>query len=136
MRSRLSRGCWPPQSSVPSIVAVAVTRSVLAAWILFTGIACSERPLKPDPAALSAASPELLDRLRADSFNYFRFVNHEWTERTCEIFAQDLPRQPIVQLHGDAHVEQYALTSDAWGLDDFDDSVWGPALVDISRFPG
>ena len=80
------------------IVAVAVTRFVLAAWILFTGIACSDRPLKPDPAALSAVTPELLDQLRADPFNYFRFINHEWTERTCEIFAGDLSRQPIETL--------------------------------------
>ena len=41
-----------------------------------------------------------------------------------------------MQLHGDAHVEQYALTKDAWGLDDFDDSARGPALVDIVRFLG
>lgn len=113
-----------------------MTRFVLAAWILFTGIACSDRPLKPDPAALSAVTPELLDQLRADPFNYFRFINHEWTERTCEIFAADLPRQPIVQLHGDAHIAQYALMNEAWGLDDFDDSARGPALVDISRFLG
>ncbi len=41
-----------------------------------------------------------------------------------------------MQLHGDAHVEQYALTKDAWGLDDFDDSTRGPAFVDITRFLG
>lgn len=52
------------------------------------------------------------------------------------MFAADLAKQPIVQLHGDAHIEQYALTNDAWGLDDFDDSTRGPALVDISRFLG
>jgi hypothetical protein len=82
------------------------------------------------------APPELLDRLRADPYNYFRFTNHEWTSRVCEIFAADVPKQPIVQLHGDAHVEQYALTQDAWGLDDFDDSARGPASVDITRFLG
>ena len=31
---------------------------------------------------------------------------------------------------------RYALTRDAWGLDDFDDSTRGPALVDIVRFLG
>jgi hypothetical protein len=41
-----------------------------------------------------------------------------------------------VRLHGDAHVEQFALTKDAWGLDDFDDSTRGPAFVDIVRFLG
>jgi uncharacterized protein DUF2252 len=98
---------------------------------------CRERPpLTAEPAALAAAPPELIDRLRADPYNYFRFTNHEWTSRVCQIFAADLPKQPIVQLHGDAHIEQYALTKDAWGLDDFDDSTRGPAFVDITRFLG
>jgi hypothetical protein len=43
---------------------------------------------------------------------------------------------PIVLLHGDAHIEQFALTNDAWGLDDFDDAARGPALVDIVRMLG
>jgi hypothetical protein len=95
-----------------------------------------QRALTAEPEALAAAPPDLLDRLRADPYNYFRFTNHEWTSRVCELFAADLPKQPIVQLHGDAHVEQYALTNDAWGLDDFDDSTRGPAFVDITRFLG
>jgi len=41
-----------------------------------------------------------------------------------------------VRLHGDAHVEQFALTKDAWGLDDFDDSTRGSSFVDIVRFLG
>ena len=41
-----------------------------------------------------------------------------------------------MRLHGDAHVEQFALTQDAWGIDDFDDSARGPAVVDIVRFLG
>jgi hypothetical protein len=94
------------------------------------------RTLRADPVLLAAAPPDLLQRLRATPYNYFRFVNHEWTARVCEIFAADIPRQPVVQLHGDAHVEQYAYNSDAWGLDDFDDSTRGPALVDIVRFLG
>ena len=96
----------------------------------------SRRELGADAALLAAAPPDLLQRLRATPYNYFRFVNHEWTARVCEIFAADIARQPIVQLHGDAHVEQYAYNADAWGLDDFDDSTRGPALVDIVRFLG
>ena len=46
--------------------------------------------LRPDPADLALASPELLERVRADPYNYFRFVNHEWTARVCDIFARDL----------------------------------------------
>src|SRR5262245_30202789 len=98
--------------------------------------ACRQRELRAEPVSIAAAPAELLDRIRATPFNYFRFVNHEWTARVCELFAADIPRQPTVQLHGDAHVEQYALTTAAWGLDDFDDSTRGPALVDIIRFLG
>jgi uncharacterized protein (DUF2252 family) len=84
---------------------------------------------------LVGASPALLDRLRSDAFAYFRFVNRPWTARVCEAFA-DVRDLPTVRLHGDAHVEQFALTNDAWGLDDFDDSARGPAFVDIVRFLG
>jgi len=80
-------------------------------------------------------SPELRDRLRADPFSYFRFINRAWTTRVCEVFA-DVKDPPIVRLHGDAHVEQFAFTRDAWGLTDFDDSARGPAYVDIVRFLG
>ena len=34
--------------------------------------------------------PDLLSKLRADPYNYFRFINHEWTSRVCEVFAGDL----------------------------------------------
>jgi Uncharacterized protein conserved in bacteria (DUF2252) len=91
--------------------------------------------LRPNAAALAAAPPEVLDRLRANPFTYFRFINRAWIARVCEKFA-DVPDMPIVRLHGDAHVEQFALTKDAWGLDDFDDSARGPEFVDIVRFLG
>jgi hypothetical protein len=84
---------------------------------------------------LTSAPVELIDRLRADPFTYFRFINRAWTERVCEAFA-DLTSPTIVRLHGDAHVEQFALTQDAWGLDDFDDSTRGPAFIDVVRFLG
>jgi len=91
--------------------------------------------IRADPSALEAAPPELLDRLSASAFAYFRFVNRAWAERVCERFA-DVTNPAIVRLHGDAHVEQYAVTKDAWGLDDFDDSARGPAYIDIVRFLG
>jgi uncharacterized protein (DUF2252 family) len=91
--------------------------------------------IRPDPDALRRASTELLARLRTDPFSYFRFVNRPWAARACEAFA-DVPDLPIVRLHGDAHLEQFALTKDAWGLDDFDDSARGPGFVDIVRFLG
>ena len=91
--------------------------------------------LRPHPATLERAPAELIDRLRENPFTYFRFINRAWTMRVCEVFA-DAPDVPIVRLHGDAHVEQFALTKDAWGLDDFDDSARGPAVVDLVRSLG
>jgi uncharacterized protein DUF2252 len=104
--------------------------------VALTAVACRPPELKPEADVLAVASPELLARMRATPHDYFRFINHEWTARVCDLFAGDIPHLPTVQLHGDAHVEQYALTSDEWGLDDFDDSTRGPALVDILRFLG
>jgi hypothetical protein len=91
--------------------------------------------LRPNHAALAAAPPELINRLRADPFTYFRFINRAWTERVCQAFA-DVQDLPIVRLHGDAHVEQFAVTKDGWGLDDFDDSARGPVVIDLVRFLG
>ena len=97
--------------------------------------ASAQRPLRPFPEAFSAAPAELIERLRTDAFTYFRFINRAWTGRVCEALS-DVTDPPIVRLHGDAHVEQFAVTKDAWGLTDFDDSTRGPAYVDIVRFLG
>ena len=104
--------------------------------ILVAAVACSDPELRPEAKVLAVASSEVLERMRATPHDYFRFINHEWTARVCEVFASDIGHLPTVQLHGDAHVEQYAFTSDRWGLDDFDDSARGPALIDIVRFLG
>src|SRR5262245_24634080 len=103
--------------------------------ICFVARPSAQRQLRPNPVPLAGAPAELIDRLRADPFTYFRFINRVWTERVCEAFA-DTPDLPIVRLHGDAHVEQFALTKDAWGLDDFDDSARGPAVIDLVRYLG
>ncbi len=100
------------------------------------GAAHGSEPLRAEPESLQRAAPELIARLKADPYNYFRFVNRPWIARVCEVFGRDLEELPIVRLHGDAHVEQFAMTRDAWGLDDFDDSSRGPAVIDIVRFLG
>jgi hypothetical protein len=41
---------------------------------------------------------------------------------------------PLFNLHGDAHIEQYAITDLGRGLTDFDDSSSGPAILDLLRF--
>jgi hypothetical protein len=103
-------------------------------------VALAARPtargqIRPLPAALARAPTDLVERLRADPFTYFRFVNRPWAALVCSAFA-DVSDLPVVRLHGDAHVEQFAVTKNAWGLDDFDDSARGPEYIDIVRFLG
>ena len=100
------------------------------------GTAHAAEPLRTEPESLERAEPELIERLRADPYNYFRFVNRTWIARVCDDLGSDLRDLPVVRLHGDAHVEQFAIAQDAWGLDDFDDSARGPAAIDIVRFLG
>ena len=100
------------------------------------GTAHAAGPLRAEPESLERATPKLIQELRADPYDYFRFVNRPWIARVCDDFSSDLEGLPVVRLHGDAHVEQFALTQDAWGIDDFDDSARGPAVVDIVRFLG
>jgi hypothetical protein len=112
-------------------------RLVPAAFaIAVMAFACAQEPLRPAPHALDNAPPELIDGLRSDPFVYFRLINRPWISRVCDAFAGDTQRLPTVRLHGDAHLEQFAFTNEAWGLDDFDDSAEGPALIDIVRFIG
>jgi hypothetical protein len=81
-----------------------------------------------------AARPALAGRLRQTPHNYFRFVNRAFSEAVCRLFADVRRDLPDVNLHGDAHVEQYAVTSLGYGLTDFDDSAQGPYVVDLVRF--
>ena len=104
--------------------------------VVVMGAAWGSEPLRADPESLGRAEPELIERLRADPYNYFRFVNRPWIARVCDDLGSDLRDLPVVRLHGDAHVEQFALQQDAWGIDDFDDSARGLAVVDIVRFLG
>ena len=32
-------------------------------------------------------------------------------------------------VHGDAHIEQFVVTDDSYGLEDFDQAGYGPAVV-------
>jgi Uncharacterized protein conserved in bacteria (DUF2252) len=129
---------------------------VFAASLLFAGgltlPGCVSTPPRPAVAAPRAASetpppwlpdtdaaqlpPALLAALRASPYAYFRFVNTPWASRVCEAFASDPGPLLRVQLHGDAHLEQYAFTRSARGLDDFDDSAQGPPTIDLVRFIG
>jgi hypothetical protein len=54
----------------------------------------AQLPLRPHPLILAGSPAELIDRLRADPFMYFRFINRAWTERVCE--ARTTLRSAIV----------------------------------------
>ena len=110
----------------------------LAFLLASAGVAGAQAtaPLRPDPGRLAAAPPALRQGLRDDPFTYFRFLNRDWAARVCEAFREDLPSLPTAILHGDAHLEQYALTATAHGLDDFDDAARGPSAIDLVRFLG
>jgi hypothetical protein len=95
-----------------------------------------------DPADFDfSENPDLLDRLLADPHGYFRFINVPFSRRVCDLFADQLTalsseqaRSFQLNLHGDAHVEQYAITDLGRGLTDFDDSSQGPPFLDLMRF--
>jgi hypothetical protein len=86
------------------------------------------------------SNPELLARIRATPHGYFRFINIPFTRLVCERLDHLIDTGPLgldrfpFNLHGDAHVEQYAVTDLGRGLTDFDDSSEGPAWVDGMRF--
>ena len=95
-----------------------------------------------DPADFDFSSnPELLERIVADPHGYFRFINVPFSGKVCEIIADRMAtlsseqiRSFQLNLHGDAHVEQYAITDLGRGLTDFDDSSQGPPVLDLMRF--
>ena len=80
-----------------------------------------------------STNPELRERISATPHGYFRFINIRFGQVICADFP-DLIRAPQVNLHGDAHIEQYAVTDLGRGLTDFDDSATGPATIDLLRF--
>jgi len=119
----------------------------LFTWALAGCAACTphaaEEPSGPSPGAarllieeadLGPQAQKLLENLKSDPFVYFRFINRPWARATCEELGAELAAVPHVHLHGDAHVGQYAYTLTDHGLDDLDDSINGPAAVDIVRY--
>lgn len=92
-------------------------------------------PLFVPPDAYDfSQNPKLRARVSGSAHGYFRFVNIPFAETVCERFASVLPEMPAVNLHGDAHLEQYAITDRGRGLTDFDDSTTGPGVIDLVRF--
>lgn len=111
--------------------------------------ACAPSPSTRPPSAVATApsplyvssedydfseNPELLLRVTDSPYGYFRFVNIPFAQEVCRRFTDEIADLPAVNLHGDAHLEQYAITNQGYGLSDFDDAISGPAVIDLVRF--
>ena len=92
-------------------------------------------PLYVDPATQDfSENPDLLARVLESPHGYFRFINKPFSRYICLQFQEMYSGSPSFNLHGDAHLEQYAVTDLGRGLTDFDDSSAGPAILDLMRF--
>jgi len=92
-------------------------------------------PLAVDPKdPRLAARPEVAQKLLGSAHAYFRFVNTGFAAETCDAFAGARDQFPEVNLHGDAHVEQYTVTNLGRGISDFDDCTRGNPVIDLVRF--
>jgi len=90
--------------------------------------------LLPQDAPELQRQPALREKLLAGPHAYFRAINARFARLVCERATGRLALQPTVTLHGDAHLEQYAVSERGRGLADFDDASLGPALLDLARF--
>jgi len=101
-------------------------------WAGETG--AKDNPLYVDPSTRDFSSnQELLDRLMSGPHGYFRFINVEFSSEICRRMGERLAEMPMLNLHGDAHLEQYAITDIGRGLTDYDDSSTGPGGLDLMR---
>ncbi len=123
---------------------------VLCGLSLLAGVACTPAaaPIAPaasghpaasfelDRAELSrgGASPALIAKLEASRFRYFRMLAEPFELRACEAFADRRTALPTSAVHGDAHLEQFVVTAETFGLEDFDRSGFGPVVVDTVRY--
>jgi hypothetical protein len=108
---------------------------LLAAALLLAGPASATDLLAVDPAdPRLAARPDLMSKLAESPHTYFRFVNTGFAAEACDAFSDVVDEFPDVNLHGDAHVEQYTVTSVGRGLSDFDDCTQGKPVIDLVRF--
>ena len=82
----------------------------------------------------SGASDALLKELGKSPFRYFRALAPQYEARTCHEFEDLRWRLPVAAVHGDAHLEQFVVTGQTFGLEDFDRAGLGPAVVDLVRY--
>jgi hypothetical protein len=96
----------------------------------------AEPTLVLDRARLRAngATPALFEKLDSSVVRYARLLAVETSARTCFAFRDVRWHLPVVAIHGDAHLEQFVVTPTTFGLEDFDQAGFGPAVVDLVRF--
>ncbi|HSO33404.1 MAG TPA: DUF2252 family protein, partial [Labilithrix sp.] len=107
----------------------------------------SAPPAPPPPTAESSSfrlekaalrkggiDPAQLTKIDASAFRYFRMLGRPFEVRTCESFKDLRWTLPVVAVHGDPHVEQFVVTNETYGVEDFDQSGYGPAVVDLVRY--
>jgi hypothetical protein len=87
-----------------------------------------------DQLRLIGERPELVHKLHSSPYAYFRLLSDQFAQHVCDEYAETLLDAQTVNLHGDAHIEQYAVTRDGFGLEDFDHGGFGPAVIDLVRF--
>ncbi len=76
----------------------------------------------------------VLKRILGSPHGYFRFIGQPFAQAVCRLFSADLYVLANVNLHGDAHLENYSVTNRQRGLADFDDATAGPFVLDLVRF--
>lgn len=76
----------------------------------------------------------MVRKLESSPYRYFRFLSREFESRTCWAFRDVKYGLPVVTVHGDAHLEQFVVTHDSYGLEDFDRGGYGPTVVDLVRY--
>lgn len=124
----------PSPSWCLAITLLAITLATACTKEKVEAPAKTSNPLLVDPASQSFSENEaLLERIVATPHGYLRFINIPFSQEVCRRAGHLLDGVPIFNLHGDAHLEQYAVTDLGRGLTDFDDSSQGPAIVDIMR---
>lgn len=118
-----------------SVIWKMVLMIILISGNVWAADPAAENPLFVDPATQDySENPSLLERIKSGPHGYFRFINIPFSNQVCQRFAVEIEAAPSLNLHGDAHIEQYAVTDLGRGLTDFDDSSTGPGILDLMRF--
>src|SRR5215204_1950291 len=133
----------PPRTSTGARWRTIIGTAVCAAALAAPGAQTATDPpfgdaasFRIDKATLRAegAPAALVDRVTARALRYFRLLARASASRTCFEFRDLRWRLPAVAVHGDAHLEQFVVTGQTYGLEDFDMSGYGPAVVDLVRY--